>query len=73
MLSTAATQEISVANGTGYGTKGIYARTFGTVIARMGTAIKYVPDAVNGDSFVINSSGVYAVSYTDGEPTEALS
>jgi hypothetical protein len=65
VLSSAA-QEVSVANGTGYGTTGIYARTFGTAIRKMGTAIVYVPDAVKGDSFVIKNSGIYAVSYTDG-------
>jgi hypothetical protein len=41
MLSSAA-QEISVAKGTGYGTTGIYARTFGSVLVKIGTAIKYV-------------------------------
>jgi hypothetical protein len=67
-IVTGAAQEVSVGKGTGYGTVGIYARTFGTVIVKTGTAIKYVPDAVNGDSFVINASGLYAVSYTDGDP-----
>jgi hypothetical protein len=66
VLSSVA-QEVSVANGTGYGTTGIYARTFGHVLVNTGTAIKYAPNAVNGDSFVINNSGVYAVSYTDGD------
>ena len=60
--------EVNVATGKGYGTIGIYAKTFETVIVNSGTAIKYVPNAVNGDSFVINASGVYAVSYTDGDP-----
>jgi hypothetical protein len=67
-LSSAATQEVSVAGSvgpTGYGSTGVYARVFETVIAEMGTAIKYVSDPVNGDSFVIQSSGIYAVSYTD--------
>jgi len=59
--------EVNVANGTGYGTVGIYARTFGTVILKSGSAITYVSDAVNGDSFVINTTGLYAVSYTDGD------
>jgi hypothetical protein len=66
VLSSAA-QEVSVANGTGYGTTGIYSRTFGHVLVNTGTSIAYVPNAVNGDSFVINISGVYAVSYTDGD------
>jgi hypothetical protein len=66
-IATAGAQEVSVGKGTGYGSVGIYARTFGTVIVKSGTAIKYVPDAVNGDSFVINASGLYAVSYTDGD------
>lgn len=59
-------QEVSVAKGIGYGTTGIYARTFGEVIVKSGAAISYVADPVNGDSFVINASGVYAISYTDG-------
>jgi hypothetical protein len=67
-IATAGAQEVSVGKGTGYGSVGIYARTFGTVIVKSGTAIKYVPDAVNGDSFVINAAGLYAVSYTDGDP-----
>jgi len=68
-IVTGAAQEVSVGKGTGYGTVGIYARTFGTVIVKSSsTAIKYVPDAVNGDSFVINAAGLYAVSYTDGDP-----
>jgi hypothetical protein len=54
--AVATAQEVSVANGIGYGTTGVYARTFGTVIVNSGTAITYVPDAVNGDSFVINSA-----------------
>jgi hypothetical protein len=62
-------QEVSVAKGTGYGTYGIYGRTFGAVIVKKGTAIKYVPDTVNGDSFVIQVSGLYAVSYSDGDPS----
>jgi hypothetical protein len=66
-LSSAA-QEVSVANGTGYGTTGIYARTFGSVIVKSGTAIKYVRNSVSGDSFVITTAGVYGVSYTDGNP-----
>jgi hypothetical protein len=61
--------EVNVATGKGYGTVGIYARTFETVIVNSGTAIKYVPNAANGDSFVITASGLYAVSYTDGDPS----
>ena len=67
VTAVASAQEVSVANGTGYGTTGVYARTFGTVIVNSGTAITYIPDAVNGDSFVINAAGTYAVSYTDGD------
>jgi hypothetical protein len=64
----AVAQEVSVANGIGYGTTGMYARTFGTVVETNGTAITYVPDPVNGVSFMINASGVYAISYTEGDP-----
>jgi len=37
------------------------------LIVKRGTVITYHADAVNGDSFVINYSGVYAVSYSDGD------
>jgi hypothetical protein len=65
-LSSAA-QEVSVTKGIGYGTSGTYARTFGTVVVKMGTAIKYISDPVRGDSFLINESGLYAMTYTDGD------
>jgi hypothetical protein len=57
--------QVIVAEGKGYGTTGVYARTFGAVIRNQGTAIKYVPDAVHGDSFVVTQNGPYTVSYTD--------
>jgi hypothetical protein len=60
--------EVSVAYGTGFGATGIYARTFGRVVIKAGQKITYVPDSLKGDSFVINAAGLYALSYTDGDP-----
>jgi hypothetical protein len=53
---------------TGYGSSGIYARVFANIDVATGSDITYNHDLVNGDSFTINSAGVYAVSYTDTSP-----
>jgi hypothetical protein len=66
--SSATYSEVSLANGNGYGSTGIYARTFTTVITDQGTKITYRSDPVDGDSFTVNADGLYAVSYTDGDP-----
>jgi hypothetical protein len=65
---TSLLSEVSVANATGYGSTGKYARTFGTVVVNAGQKITYIPNLVKGDSFVINATGLYAISYTDGDP-----
>jgi hypothetical protein len=67
-LTALSAAQVIVAKGTGYGTTGVYARTFGAVIRNQGGLIQYVPDAVQGDSFVIGYNGPYAVSYTDENP-----
>ena len=61
-----AQNEVSVSGGSAYGTTGVYARTFTTVTQSVGSDITYTSDAVNGDSFTINHTGLYALSYTDG-------
>ena len=61
--------EISVDTGNGYGSTGVYVRSFTNVVANVGTAISYTADTTNGDYFTINADGVYAVSYTDGTTT----
>lgn len=58
--------EVSVTNGSGYGTIGIYARTFSSTTASIGSDITYTSDAVNGDYFTVNHDGLYFASYTDG-------
>lgn len=58
--------EISVGGGTSYGSTGIYARTFTSVNATIGSDITYTSDSVNGDYFTINHPGLYSISYTDG-------
>jgi hypothetical protein len=63
-----AESEVSVADANGYGSTGVYARTFATSIASVGGSITYTSDSVNGDYFTINNNGVYAISYSDGNP-----
>jgi len=57
--------EVSVDTGNGYGSTGIYARRFANTDATVGSDITYTQSATNGDSFTINKTGVYAISYTD--------
>jgi hypothetical protein len=46
----------------GFGTTGTKVRTFVNSTSGPGKAISYVKDAVNGDSFRINQSGIYSIS-----------
>lgn len=61
--------EVSLGGGTGYGSTGIYARRFTSVNATIGSDITYTSSSVDGDSFTINTAGVYGISYTEGIPT----
>lgn len=58
--------EVSVDTGNGFGSTGAYTMTFANVDANVGAAITYASDATNGDTFTINTDGVYAISYSDG-------
>lgn len=48
-------------------------RRFTTLKESLGAAITYVPDAVNGDSFRINQSGMYSMSWLDVRAAGVLS
>lgn len=58
--------EVSVEGGSGYGSTGVYARTFSNVVVNLGSDITYSSDVTNGDSFTINTTGLYAIAYSDG-------
>jgi hypothetical protein len=57
--------EVAVNTGNGYGSTGKYARRFTYPTVYSGSAITYVPSDVDGDKWVINSNGVYAMNLTD--------
>lgn len=63
------TSEICVAQGTGtgFGSTNTNVRTFvSTPVTSTGTDITYTSSSTLGDSFSINTTGVYSISYSDG-------
>jgi hypothetical protein len=64
-LTLLATAEVFVYTGNGYGSTNTKIRRFTTAGVNIGTAITYTASATNGDTFTINKSGQYAVSYGD--------
>lgn len=71
-LKTLATQpahsEVRVRGAQTYGTTGVYVRVFQFIDVSTGSDITYFRDTVNGDTFTINTDGVYAISYTGTSP-----
>jgi len=57
--------EVAVNTGDGFGSVGIFARRFQSVDVYSGSDITYTQSAINGDSFLINTTGIYAISNTD--------
>jgi hypothetical protein len=57
--------EISVNTGNGFGSTGIFARRFLNTDVSVGSDITYIQNAVAGDSFQINTTGLYSISDTD--------
>jgi hypothetical protein len=57
---------VRVDTANGYGSTGTTVRRFSNVRDNIGNDIEYVPSAVNGDSFVVKSAGIYHISYTEG-------
>jgi hypothetical protein len=60
---------VRVDTANGYGSTGTRIRRFSNVRDNIGNDIEYVPSAVNGDSFVVKSAGIYHVSYDDDTGT----
>jgi len=51
--------------GNGFGSTNTVIRRFTNVVTNLGADITYADSATLGSSFVINTSGVYAISYSD--------
>lgn len=58
--------EIFVTGGNGFGSTNTTIRRFSTSVVSLGSDITYADSATNGGSFTINTTGIYAISYTDG-------
>jgi hypothetical protein len=56
---------VRISNGNGFGSTNTKIRRFSTTVSSTGTAITYADSAADGATFIINESGVYAVSYSD--------
>lgn len=57
--------EIIVNTGNGYGSTNTLIRRFATTQTSVGTDITYADSSANGASFTINTTGIYALSYTE--------
>ncbi len=64
--------EVIVHGGNGFGSINTIVRRFSTVDLTIGTAITYNDDSSYGASFLINSPGVYSISYTDQRTDNAF-
>lgn len=64
LADPAAKNQVRVSGSTSNGTAGYRVRVFPNVIDNIGTAIQYIPDSTNGDSFKILESGYYGISHT---------
>lgn len=57
--------EVWVRTANGYGSTNTFFRRFTTVAKNVGVDITYTDDVTNGAQFVINTTGRYAISYSD--------
>jgi hypothetical protein len=69
IVSDAKRSEVRLHTGNGNGSTNTKIRIFTTAVTNTGSAITYATSATNGDSFTINESGIYAMSYWDQENT----
>ena len=63
--ATVPRSEVWAVGGSGFGSTGTAVRCFTTTIRNTGTDITYLSDAVNGDTFTINTTGVYTYNSLD--------
>jgi hypothetical protein len=57
--------EVVVDTGNGFGSTNTKIRRFTTTQSSVGTDITYADSAADGASFTINTTGIYAISYTE--------
>lgn len=55
--------EVWLTNATGYGSTNTRIRYFATTVINTGSDITYTASSINGDSFTINTDGIYSVYY----------
>ncbi len=58
--------QVTVHTANGHGSTNTKIVRFTTTQSSAGSAITYADSAANGGSFTINTSGIYAIAYTDG-------
>ena len=63
------TAEIVIKNASGFGSSAGGIRKLTTIITSTGTDITYANSASAGTTFTINTTGVYFISYSDGNST----
>ena len=59
------TDEVWLNTSNGYGSTNTAVRRFTNIIKNNGSAITYTDSPTNGASFTINTTGIYAISYSD--------
>jgi hypothetical protein len=64
-VNATAQSMVRVNTSNGYGSTNTVIRRFSTVVTSQGSDITYADSATLGASFTINTSGVYALSYTE--------
>lgn len=65
IISLGITSEIRLDNASSYGSVGGTTRTFVNVTVLKGKSISLVQSAIDGDSFLIEKTGVYSIDYHD--------
>ena len=62
---TAVQSMVRLVGSNGFGTTNIAIWRFTTTVTNQGTDITYTASAANGDTFTVNTNGVYAITYTN--------
>lgn len=61
--------QVTVNTPSGHGSGNTAIRKFSNVVTNTGSDITYTSDATNGDSFTVNTTGIYSITYQDGGTT----
>lgn len=64
------TSQVWVNTPNGHGSTNTAIRTFSNTVVNVGSDITYTSSATNGDSFTINTTGLYSITYSDGASTQ---